>query len=1000
MFRGGAEVYINKREAGSAAWGTPVKLVGISGALLYNNSWGVGLSHGGVSLDIYRADKWPVTWPLDNSNDVLHIVWQAGYGSESKYIFYSRCTDLANYDDAASWSGIYLNWVTSRSYVVGDLVYHNSNYYRCELAHTSSASSEPGVGGSWGTYWDLTYKPSYDTIDSTGQHYNYETAAPDIVADYDGYVHVSYYIKPSVSWPNIKYRTNRTRSGHWDSIRSVASYEEYNPVTGRTYYEIAYGASMDVDSNNYIHFAWSQVKDVPSTDDRYVIRHVKTTDWTTFPNDGNRVDIIQDNQDMEIPSLVVDKDDNIYVVARELDTSVTNPDDNDLWFAYYNGTTWSETNVSDELRTTLGKDRFNEYYLDLDIECPVVGTREKTTDHILLTKIIGGYHRGKVFYLKWDDTTKKWDYEKDPDAGTDSQFYVSIERRSPAFFTDIAYLFYVPPSSPDRLMSEGIYGLDSEPTAVRLASFKAMGNGNQVLVEWVTKTEINNLGFNLYKSTQKTGIYTKLNSKLIPGLLNSVSGRRYTYDDADVVKGQLYYYKLEDVDLKGKKTLHGPVCVDWDGDGIPDDVDPTPGQPDPVPPSPDPGPAPIPGPTDPDDGSDDGRGGNYGVTKVDLVELNAYQTQEGIVLKWRTSYELNNLGFHIYREENGESYRITPQMVMGSMWLTGKGTPLNGGRTYTWWDTSLRTESLALSPVKYWLEDIDLSGKRTLHGPVEVVQPADEAQLIASKPSSEFAKRMDAKYEEFWKIEDLREKLRDVPLKAGGSARLLTKTTKVSPPARALMAEPAVSEELTPTERKKRQWSLAARPAVKLLVKEEGWYRVTQPELVAAGLDPSCKPQYLKLFVDGEQQAILVTGARDGRFDPADAIEFYATGLDTPFTDTRVYWLIDASSAGNRVRGVNDPGVPTASTSYLHTVERKDRVYYLADLLNGEEDNFFGLEVWNVSWPQTDQILTLSHLDTEVTPNAILEVTLQGYTQVSHLVNVLVNGNAVGEIGI
>ena len=83
----------------ATAWGTPVKLVGVSGALLYNNSWGVGLSHGGVSVDIYRADKWPVTWPLDNSNDVLHIVWQAGYGSESKYIFYSRCTDLAQYND-------------------------------------------------------------------------------------------------------------------------------------------------------------------------------------------------------------------------------------------------------------------------------------------------------------------------------------------------------------------------------------------------------------------------------------------------------------------------------------------------------------------------------------------------------------------------------------------------------------------------------------------------------------------------------------------------------------------------------------------------------------------------------------------------------------------------------------------------------------------------------------------------------------------------------------
>ena len=33
----------------------------------------------------------------------------------------------------------------------------------------------------------------------------------------------------------------------------------------------------------------------------------------------------------------------------------------------------------------------------------------------------------------------------------------------------------------------------------------------------------------------------------------------------------MYYYQLEDIDIRGQKTLHGPVCVDWDGDGIPDD---------------------------------------------------------------------------------------------------------------------------------------------------------------------------------------------------------------------------------------------------------------------------------------------------------------------------------------------------------------------------------------------------------------------------------------------
>ena len=48
-------------------------------------------------------------------------------------------------------------------------------------------------------------------------------------------------------------------------------------------------------------------------------------------------------------------------------------------------------------------------------------------------------------------------------------------------------------------------------------------------------------------------------------------GRAYSFIDADVVVGRLYYYRLEDIDIHGKRTLHGPVCVDWDGDGMPDD---------------------------------------------------------------------------------------------------------------------------------------------------------------------------------------------------------------------------------------------------------------------------------------------------------------------------------------------------------------------------------------------------------------------------------------------
>ena len=102
---------------------------------------------------------------------------------------------------------------------------------------------------------------------------------------------------------------------------------------------------------------------------------------------------------------------------------------------------------------------------------------------------------------------------------------------------------------------------------VFLASFSAQAEGGGVLVEWVTKTEIDNVGFNLYRSTGTDGTYLKLNPEMIPGLLSSVNGRAYTFYDENVTPGNVYCYQLEDIDLQGERTMHGPVCVDWSAAG-------------------------------------------------------------------------------------------------------------------------------------------------------------------------------------------------------------------------------------------------------------------------------------------------------------------------------------------------------------------------------------------------------------------------------------------------
>ena len=606
-------------------------------------------------------------------------------------------------------------------------------------------------------------------------------------------------------------------------------------------------------------------------------------------------------------------------------------------------------------------------------------------------------------------------------------------------------------------------------TAVKLSSFTARRQGDTVLVQWETKTEVENLGFNLYRSTERDGTYTKLNSSLISGLISSVKGRKYSFTDSGLTKGKRYYYKLEDIDLKGKKTVHGPVCVDWDRDGIPDDVDPEVRDSDSAA-----GGGSIGGGISGGGGIPDGGSWVYGdstVTRVNLQGFKAHETQGGVLVEWQTGYEVDNLGFHLYREVDGEVVRLTPELVAGSALLAGPGVSLQAGHQYRWLDTSVSSLQLSalrskLSAIKYWLEDIDLNGKKTMHGPVEVRPSALGSQLSASdyrraELMSEFGKKLDKRYGEFWRVQKLKEKLKNVNRytlldktnktnnEAVNSYTLLGKTNNntdndspiTNNEARRAGANVSVSSVdernetpagrmiSTPLSDKPPkiappiQQVLAANAAVKLLVKEEGWYRVSSSELQAAGLSSRINPQSLRLYTEGVEVPLSVISERQGRSVSWEAIEFYGVGMDTPSTDTRVYWLVSGSKPGKRIdihtfdpqfrnpqsairpalRGMQGSPEPyvvqgairNSSESFPYTVEKKDRIIYFAGLRNGDQSNFFGPIIYQAP---ADQILEVRHLDLAASGDATLEVRVQGVTALPHQVNVFVNEIGIGTL--
>jgi len=96
-------------------------------------------------------------------------------------------------------------------------------------------------------------------------------------------------------------------------------------------------------------------------------------------------------------------------------------------------------------------------------------------------------------------------------------------------------------------------------TAVRLASLTATGLDGAVELEWETASELNNLGFHLYRSASSKGPHERITAGAIPGLGSSPVGARYRYVDYGLENGAPYFYELEDIESSGRTNRHGPV---------------------------------------------------------------------------------------------------------------------------------------------------------------------------------------------------------------------------------------------------------------------------------------------------------------------------------------------------------------------------------------------------------------------------------------------------------
>jgi len=153
---------------------------------------------------------------------------------------------------------------------------------------------------------------------------------------------------------------------------------------------------------------------------------------------------------------------------------------------------------------------------------------------------------------------------------------------------------------------------------------------------------------------------------------------------------------------------------------------------------------------------------------------------------------------------------------------------------------------------------------------------------------------------------------------------------------------------------------------VKIIIREEGLYRVTYHDLFELGLDPaSIDPTGFQVYYMGGQElpadisverpemrevAIKVTGDSDGTFDSGDMVVFYGQSLSRwisrdeyhshRYTDENAYWLTWGNPQAAPLRMSTTDVTPTGSGQAVSTTRKRGHFEQNTEYVSDEEEGY------------------------------------------------------------
>jgi len=522
----------------------------------------------------------------------------------------------------------------------------------------------------------------------------------------------------------------------------------------------------------------------------------------------------------------------------------------------------------------------------------------------------------------------------------------------------------------------GFYCLGTQQTtAVGLTSFEATALDGAVLLKWVTGSEIDNLGFHLYRSDAAAGTYERITAGVIPGLGSSPEGASYNYVDYGRTNGQTYYYKLEDIETTGATEMHGPVSATPEVGASAGDGEVVPGE---------------------QGGAEEGGPEENGASRITYGSPWENEVHLRQVNGRTLELELLTKGFYAYPEEDGSVRLVVPGLDL----FAAPGEP--AVPVYRGLVEALVGLQVRVGPVRVDEVDIFTSLRPSSTEAPSVIGSSDgTTRAEKKKVKRKFLKgkglypETPARLVEVVFQEEVKKALVEMsPIRwdEDGARLLLAKRMTV----RVRFAGVERSEKALAKGGGRRHVETHETRDVlaRFVTTEAGLYGVAFEDVFEKGA-PAIDRSKLRLSHQGETVAFRVMpGAK--KFNRNSVLYFISEGADAnPYGQEAVYEL-ELSGAGVVMDNANAEPYGTPVLEYWRTVSREENRLYQAAFVEAED-------VWQWDWifgPMTKSFtFDVENLAASPSPST-LEIWLQGasdFPELDHHARVYVNGTLVTE---